>query len=117
MINFKKKKLELKEKVEKLEFDRDTLKEELADVKLDKKISEEDIKHMIRMKEEKNEIEFERQCMVKDRECETQIAEVKDGYRDKMEANLKTQIDNIKEMYGEILQRLPDVNVNLKGKI
>jgi len=88
-----------------------TLKDQLADLKHEKKITEEDIKHMVRLKEEKMAVEAERKEVERDRKSASDIAEVKDTYRDKMETRLQTEVDNIKEMYGQILQRLPKVSV------
>lgn len=88
-----------------------TLKDQLADLKHEKKITEEDIKHMVRLKEEKMAVEAERKEVERDRVQATAIAAVKDTYRDKMETRLQTEVDNIKEMYGQILQRLPKVSV------
>jgi len=93
------------------------LKEELEDLKLKKKIEEEDIKHMVRIKQEKLEIEHEKAVNKAKSDAEQTIGEVKDQYRDKMELFLQKQVQDVKEMYGQILKRLPDVNVRLKGDV
>ena len=46
-----------------------------------------------------------------------EVAEVKDKYRDKLEGFLEKQKNDIKGMYDEILNRLPNVNVKLKGDV
>ena len=46
-----------------------------------------------------------------------EIAKVKDEYRDKVEEQLETRAKETKEMYNEILKRLPDVNVKLRGEV
>ena len=94
-----------------------TVKDNLADLKLKKKIEEEDIKHMVKMKEERNEVENEKKLLGMERDKDKAIAEVKDNYRDKLEEFLKTQVKDTKEMYTEILGRLPDVKVKLKGTV
>ena len=63
------------------------------------------------MREEALNIEHEKRCLENDRKREEEVAKVKDEYRDKLEARLQTEVANIKEMYGEILQRLPKVTV------
>ena len=50
-----------------------------------------------------------------EREKDSEIAKVKDDYRDKLEGRLEKEVVNMKEMYGQILERLP--NINVKGKI
>jgi len=92
---------------ERLEAEKKTLKGEVEDLKLKKKISDEDIKHMVKMKQEK---------LILEREKEEAIAVVKDEYRDKLEKHLKDETGNMKTMYGQILERLPNVQVRLKGE-
>ena len=92
-----------------------TLKDDIASLESKKKIEEEDIKHMVRLKEERMEVANEKKQIEMEREKDTEIASVKDTYRDKLEERLEKEVESIKEMYGQILERLP--NVNIKGKI
>lgn len=108
-------KKQLKKDVDELEKQVKDLKKDAAQAKLDKKMFEEDIKHMTKMKEEKLEVAHEKKVIVLEKEKADAIAVVKDEYRDKLEERLKTEVENIKVMYGEILERLPNVNVRLKG--
>lgn len=108
---------ELTEQRDKLETEVKELTEQVAELELKAKISEEDIKHMIKMREEKLELEAERKEITRESAKAVAIAAVKDEYRDKLEAMLNEQIKNIRGMYDEILKRLPDVNVALKGNI
>ena len=93
------------------------LKDELAGLKGEKKIAEEDIKHMVRIREERMEVENEKKYLERDRSKESAIAAVKDEYRDKLEVRLQTEVDNIKEMYGQILERLPTVTVRQRDSV
>jgi len=109
---------EKKTEIETLQEDYDTsretvlkLKEEIALLKQEKKITEEDIKHMVRLKEERFKVENERAALERDRTMEKAIATVKDTYRDKLEQRLQLEVDNIRKMYSEILERLPKVTV------
>ena len=108
---------ELNGKIKSLLDDRFELKQQVEDLKLKKKIEEEDIKHMVKIKEESLEIEHRKRNLELEREKDQEVAKVKDQYRDKMEAHLERQIGDIKEMYGEILKRLPEVRVRLKGDV
>lgn len=92
------------------------LRATVADLKHEKKIAEEDIKHMVRIREEKLELDFQKKNLERDSKQQDAIAEVKDTYRDKMEKRLQTEVTNIKEMYGEILKRLPTVSVKQMNK-
>jgi prolyl-tRNA synthetase len=42
---------------------------------------------------------------------------VRDEYRDKTEAQLEKQVDQMKGMYSDILARLPNINVKMTGKV
>lgn len=94
-----------------------TLKDELAALKHKKKMEEEDIKHMVKIHKERDAIEIKKITMDLEREKQNEVAEVKDKYRDKMEGRLQTEVDNMKEMYGQILERLPNVSARLKGDL
>ena len=124
MFKSKKKIKELEDKTEGLESKIEGLREqvqsakdELADTKHKKKMEDEDIKHMVKMSKEKCDIEFQKKVMEIEKDQQSAIATVKDEYRDKLEARLQTEVDNIKEMYGHILERLPNVNARLKGDL
>jgi len=107
----------LKEENERLEDKILSLKKDLTKVELNKKIGEEDIKHMVKMAKERNGIELEKKIMVVEKEKANEIAAVKDKYRDKLEIRLQSEVENIKEMYGQILNRLPNITAKIKGSI
>jgi len=109
--------VDLELKIDSLSKERLQLKEELEDIKLKKKMEEEDIKHMVKINNERKEIELEKERVKLEREKALEVAQVKDEYRDKTEKQLENQLTNLKGMYGEILQRLPNYNVNhnIKG--
>lgn len=89
-------------------------KEELSETRHKHKMELEDIEHMTRITKEKLEIEKQREIMELNSKNANALENVRDGYRVKMEESLKAEVDNIKEMYGEILKRLPDVTARLK---
>lgn len=71
----------------------------------------EDIKHMVKIDRERKDIWFEKEKLKLSKDKADAIAAVKDEYRDKTEAQLEKQLGNMKDMYGEILERLPNYNV------
>ena len=105
--NLEKEKEELQEEVRRL-------KDDLESLKTKKKIEEEDIKHMVKLKEERLEVENEKKLLGFERDKERAIAVVKDEYRDKLEQRLHTEVESMKEMYGQILERLPNLNARMK---
>jgi len=107
----------LKNDIRTLEDERDTIvdenrkvKDELAELKQTKKMEDENIRHLVKIKEESLEIQHQKKT-------QDAIALVKDEYRDKQEALLNKQLDQGEKRYAEILARLPDVNVRLKGDV
>ena len=112
-------KRELQADITRLEKDKRTLKDELEDLKHQKKLESEDIKHMVKINNERKDIELEKEKAKLEREQATAIAKVKDDYRDKTEKQLEKQLTNMKDMYGEILERLPNYNVkhNITEKV
>ena len=116
-VRFLKAKLEDESELDSLRHSIRTLKNELAEVKQKKKMEEEDIKHMVKIHKERNEIQLEKKTMELERAKQTEIAEVKDSYRDKTETQLKSESNNMKEMYGQILERLPNLSAKLTGKM
>ena len=113
---------QLRKKIKSLEADRDRLTDrnselnaELRDQKHTHKLADEDVKHMIKMRAESLEVEFEKKKLTLQRESDKAVASAKDGCRDKMEAQLGAERDNIKSMYESILQRLPKMSVRQMG--
>ena len=105
---------ELETECDTLRGDRRELKDEVEQLKLKKKIEEEDIKHMVKMKEERLDLEHQKHLQKSEMDKQKEIGEIKDKYRDKTEAQLEKQLTSMKEMYGEILERLPNINAKLK---
>lgn len=100
-----------------LKIEIEVLKESLAELKLQKKIEEEDIKHLVKINEERQKLELERERMKLKNDKDGEVEEIRDKYRDKIEARLEVEVERTKEMYVEILQRLPNINVELTGGV
>ena len=54
----------------------------------------------------------ERKQVERDRVQAQKIQEVKDDYQDRLTERLEIEVENMKEMYGEILARLPNVTAH-----
>jgi phosphoglycolate phosphatase-like HAD superfamily hydrolase len=108
---------ELEREVERKEAEKRVLKDDIADLKHKKKLEDEDIKHLVRLTKEKQEVEFERRVMTAEKEKDAAIAKVKDEYRDKVERQLSEQKNDIKGMYSEIMDLVPKIKVGLKGEV
>lgn len=111
-------------------------KDDLDELKQQKKMETEIIEHNIRIKQEKDAVELESQKAALHRErdealaagkqacaellanvreeCATKIAANQSEYNAKVESLLNSQIKDIKETNGQILKALPNVNMHLK---
>ncbi len=103
-------------------------KEELEELKLKKRLEAEEIKHMVRINEEKNKQELDNEKIKLQREFAEMVTQLKDQNRRELEESLKTfhgkmesrfseELKNLKEVYGLLMQRLPNVNLTLTKKV
>lgn len=99
-----------------LTVERRNLKDEIEGLKIKKKISEEDIKHMVKMREEKQDLEFQKREVALEKETQAKLHEISNTYRDKTEVQLERESSVMKEMYGQILERLPNISAKLNVK-
>ncbi len=89
-------------------------KDKLSDLKREHKHSEEDVAHLVKIKESKLDLAYDKKVIELERTSASQVASVKDTYRDKLENHLKGETTRITEMYGQILERLPNVSLAIK---
>ena len=103
-------------------------KEELEELKLKKRLEAEEIKHMVRINEEKNKQELDNEKIKLQREFAEMVTQLKDQNRRELEESLKVfhgkmesrfseELKNLKEVYGLLMQRLPNVNLTLTKKV
>jgi len=100
---------ELKAMISGLETERSSLKREVEDLKSQKKIEEEKIKHLVKIKDEKREIEFQRKEMELEATKAKEIIDVKDKYQDKQLKMLDEAKKDMQKVHLEILARLPNI--------
>lgn len=100
----------------KLKDEIEGLKKELAELKLKKIMEEREIKHLVTLKQEKLAIEFEKKEIVLQKEFQKKELDLQTSYHDKIMAAINTAKEEMNATYKEILKRLPNVNVELKGK-
>lgn len=118
MFNFRSgREKELELTIKTLKDEKFELEKDIDRLKCKKKIEEEDIKHMVKIKEQKLEIDYEKKVIAFERSKALEVAKVKDDYRDKIEKNLHERGTELRKMYNEILQRLPNINVEMRGKV
>jgi len=101
-----------------------TLKEELEELKLKKRLEGEEIKHMTRINEErlKQEVQQEKldlkinyqyKMNAFKEEQRKQLVESLTAFHGKIEKQFKDELASFKDMYKSILERLPNVNYDI----
>jgi len=105
----------------KLEDENHELEVENKNLEQTKQISDEMVAHKLKMREESVTMDADKRIGEAERKAakdrDDGIAKVKDKYRDKLENQLEKRGDEMKEMYGQILKRLPDVNMEITKEI
>ena len=91
-----------------------TLKEELENLKLQKKMEETEIKHLVKMKEEKQAIELQKAMNDQNKSFNDKEMALQTKYHEKVMGVLEEGSKKLQEIYKEILGRLPNVNVEMK---
>lgn len=109
--------LSLQKQIENLKTEKLKVKEELDDLQLKKKIDKRDIEHMVKIKEEKNEIEFEKKTVELQKEfSEKEMTILKDTHEKSMNL-LEQGKKDLSDIYGKIIERLPNVNMEINRNI
>lgn len=90
------------------------LKEELENLKLQKKMEETEIKHLVKMKEEKQAIELQKALNDQNKQFNDKEMQLQTKYHEKVMLVLEEGSKKLQEIYKEILGRLPNVNVEMK---
>lgn len=100
----------------KLKTEIEELKKELAELNLKKVMEEREIKHLVTLKEEKLEIEHQKKEVELQKQYQEKEMILQTQYHDKIMEALNKAADDMNATYKEIMKRLPNVNVELKGK-
>ena len=108
--------VELRGERERLFDENHNLKTENKTLKVKRQIDEEQIAHKIKMREEQVDLDYKKKLQAAEAKKQEDVAKVKDEYRDKLENELKKRGDELKEMYKQILERLPNVNMAIRQK-
>lgn len=107
----------LKDRINSLEDQLITKKEEIADLKHAMKKIDDEAKHLIKMEKERLEIEKTKMEAQIDARVSDKIDQIREEYRDKVEKNLNSQVANVQTTFQAVLDRLPNVNVNMEANL
>ena len=107
--------------INKLKVEKRTLKEEIEDLKLKKRLEAEEIKHNLRLAEEVNKNELEREKIKLQEQYARDISKFKEEQRQELVNSLKefhakieqrfdAELKNLKDIYNMLTEKLPNVN-------
>jgi len=117
-----------KKDVDRLLDEKQKLKEELEELKLKKRLEGEEIKHMTRINEERLKSETETEKIALQKKYQEDISKFKEeqrkelveslkGFHTKIENRFNSELENLKETYKAIMERLPNVNLSLTKRL
>lgn len=89
----------------------------IESLKLKAATADEELGHLMKIRDEKREIEMERKRVDLVRASDERVAAIRTEYQAKIEAHLEKRIEEQGAMYDELLARLPNIDVALKGRV
>lgn len=92
------------------------LKEEIAELQSKRKIEELELKHLVKMKEEKLALELEKGLNAQQKSFNEKEMALQTKYHDKVMKVIEDNVAKSQELYTEILNRLPTVTVDVKKR-
>lgn len=93
------------------------LKEEIAQLESKRKIEELELKHLVKMKEEKQALELEKGLNAQSKAFNEKEMALQTKYHDKVMKIIEENTIASQKIYTEILERLPTVVVDVKKKV
>ena len=94
------------------------LKDELEELKTKKVMEEREIKHLVKLKEEKLDVENQKKVLEMRQEYQDMTTTLQKEYHEKQLKDIDVARKEMKEVHGEILKRLPNITaaLELKGR-
>jgi len=101
-------------KIQELKAEIRELREEKEDLEFKKKMEEKEIAHLVKMKEEKIEMETQKKEIELIKDFQAKEMKLQTEYFDKVMETVKEGHKKMEDIYGEILRRLPNVNMSIR---
>lgn len=90
------------------------IQEEIASLESRKKIEEQEIRHLVKMKEEKLLLETSRKEVELQKLFTQREMDLQTSYHDKVLSTIEESRKESKELYSQIMERLPNVNMEIR---
>ncbi len=119
---------EIRQELKRMRKDKRQLENELESLKFKKRLEQEEIVHMTKINEErmKQEVESEKIKLTKKyaediakfkEEQRIELVESLKEFHSKIEKRFNDELNSLKEVYGLLMQRLPNVNLTLEKRL
>lgn len=105
------------DKTGELKKDIKRLKNELEDLEFKKRMEEAEIKHLVKMKEEKQILEAQKKEVELTKEFQAKEMKLQTEYHDKAVKLIQEGHAKMQEIYGKIMERLPNVTMAIEKKV
>lgn len=92
------------------------LKDDIESLKTTKKMEQREIEHLVKLKEEKLVIEYQKREVELQKQFQEKEIALQLNFHNLTIKNLETAQGEMKDIYIQIMQRLPDVSVMLGNK-
>lgn len=103
-----------KTQVDELKVQIKRLKEEKEELEFKKKMEEKEIAHLVKMKEEKIQMETKKRELELAKDFQQKEMALQVEYFDKVMNSVKEGQKKMEDIYGKILERLPNVNMTIR---
>ena len=91
-----------------------SLKEEIADLKLQKKMEEREIKQLVKMDEELKEVEFQKKELKLKEEFAQKEQNLLKDYHEKNLKQIEKASKQMQDVYNNIMKRLPNIQASIE---
>lgn len=92
------------------------LEHKIRELEHKKELEETELDHLIKMKEEKQTLEIEKRSVALQKEFNQKEMDLQRKYHEQTVGIINKEHADIKDIYRQIMERLPNVNVELKRK-
>lgn len=90
------------------------LKDEIESLKTTKKMEQREIEHLVKLKEEKLNIEFQKKELELKAQLQDEIMNMQTEFHNLTIANIDEARQEMNQIYSQIMQRLPNITASLE---
>lgn len=92
------------------------LKIEIEEKELKGRIAIEEVKHLNRLAQEKRDVELEKEKIKLEREFNSKTEKLQQKLHDELAGRFAIELTNLKQIYSDLITRLPNVNMEIKKR-